>query len=136
MKYRKKPVVIDAHQWDGNLEAAMKWVEGVSPDPTTYLQFDAILRRLFVVTLEGKMQVPHGNFIIRGVRGELYSCEPNIFKETYDVVVERETPEQRAERAYERCQETYRLNLKLQELGLSAIPSSRKTKRPGYHDED
>ena len=39
-------------------------------------------------TLEGDMRCPVGNYIIRGLHGELYSCEPRIFKETYEGVDE------------------------------------------------
>ena len=79
-QFRKKPVVIEAVQWTGdNIREAfdfLKW-RNASHD-----QFDG----LALHTLEGTMAVPKGNWIIKGVRGEYYSCDPDIFKATYEAV--------------------------------------------------
>ncbi len=83
MKFRKKPVVIEAMQFDGSnaevlVEAfqfsasLMRSVEG-SSDPL-----------LTVATLEGNMVVSIGDWVIRGVKGELYPCKPDIFEATYE----------------------------------------------------
>jgi hypothetical protein len=82
-KYRKKPVVIDAVQWDGkNISEAMPdWMKEPFNDGT-------IMRRgneVDIVTLEGVMTAKPNDFIIRGVNGELYPCKPDIFEKTYEI---------------------------------------------------
>jgi hypothetical protein len=136
MKYRKKPVVIDAYLYDGQAEKAFEWVRDLDrKDSTTYLEYVCfngvpVPGKLYACTLEGRMEIPVGNYIVCGVRGELYSCEPNIFLETYDAVVERETPQQRAEKAYATIQQFQEINQKLKEMGIA--PTTRP--RPGYFD--
>lgn len=82
MKFRKKPVVIEAMQWDGSATSAnaiAKWVDqpwGVDPSRTV----------LEVPTLEGLMQASKGDWIIRGVKGEFYPCKPDVFAATYEAV--------------------------------------------------
>ncbi len=85
MKYRKKPVVIDAVQWTGDM-AAVREALGVE-FPTFGEGHDGSLR---IVTLEGDHRCSPGDWIIRGVKGEYYPCKPDIFERTYDpeVVVE------------------------------------------------
>ena len=90
MKYRKKPVVVEAFQFDGDLidkngtpyvpDWAIKaFEEGV-------LHYDDELPwELLVKTLEGTMHVSVGDYVIRGVDGELYPCKPDIFEKTYEV---------------------------------------------------
>lgn len=82
-KYRKKPVVIEAIQWNGiNLEE-LKWFmkekfKGTSVSETTF--------ELQIPTLEGTMSASLGDYIIRGVKGEFYPCKPDIFEATYEPV--------------------------------------------------
>jgi hypothetical protein len=71
MKFRKKPVVIDAVQFD-ELEPLPA---GVECDSRGY----AIIK-----TLEGDMRVSDGDWIITGVKGERYPCKPDIFAATYE----------------------------------------------------
>lgn len=79
MKYRKKPVVVEAMQfWISNHNG---WPQGVYKDsisPTGY----------FIDTLEGGHQVAEGDYIITGVEGERYPCKPDIFELTYEEVSE------------------------------------------------
>lgn len=89
MKYRKKPVVIEAIQYTGHNDSQMKsWSGGAvigSPvlEPTAdnpagdYLQ---------IKTLEGTMTAIVGDWIIRGIKGEFYPCKPDIFEATYEKV--------------------------------------------------
>lgn len=89
MRYRKKPVEIEAVQWTGlNLEEIKAFV-GKS------LIYDIIdtawevgkgRPRVFmkIKTLEGDMIVSEGDYIIKGISGEFYPCKPDIFKATYD----------------------------------------------------
>ena len=85
MKYRKKPVVIDAVWFDGTDERAMI-VKREFPDIN--LQFDTDKYCWFVETLEGNQYLltNDGMWIIRGVAGEYYPCKPDIFDQTYEEV--------------------------------------------------
>ncbi len=77
MKFRKKPIVVEAEQFhpDGNIP------EGVVCDP-----FRICLP--YIETLEGRMNVSPGDWIITGVNGEKYGCKPDIFEKTYERVCE------------------------------------------------
>ena len=79
MFYRKKPVVIEAIQWTGeNIEEILKFggrfIEASSDDPCV----------LLVKTLEGDLKLKQWSFIIKGVSGEFYPCDPDIFNKTYE----------------------------------------------------
>jgi hypothetical protein len=80
MKYRKKPVVIEAMKFDGTNRAPIeKWV-GVESD---LLSHDQTIK---IPTLEGVMMAQIGDFIIKGVQGEFYPCRSDIFQQTYEAV--------------------------------------------------
>jgi len=73
MLYRKKPVVIDAVQWNGsNLEEIAK-LGGAREYEQDFLGDDLIIH-----TLEGDMKAYKGDWIIKGVKGELYPCKNDI----------------------------------------------------------
>lgn len=82
MKYRKKPVVIDAMQFNGNfvLSDFQHWLMKVDPERMCMYVDDT----LQIKTLEGVMTANIGDYIIRGVKGELYPCKPDIFAATYE----------------------------------------------------
>ena len=81
MKYRKKPVVIEAMLWDG---VEYRPIEDWVGDSTAVLRIDG---DLIIHTLEGgAMRAPAGDWIIRGVAGEFYPCKPEIFAATYESV--------------------------------------------------
>jgi hypothetical protein len=92
-KYRKKPVVIDAVRWYGKLTDETEWpdwfrtaLNDSEANPTLYP--DALTMHpqqvLCVATLEGTMRANPGDWIIRGVKGEIYPCKPEIFEATYE----------------------------------------------------
>ena len=97
-KYRKKPVVIEAFQitkktrqdnseWPKWLnEAWNKDFEDVGMVGCEDFPNSNGKDRLIIRTLEGVMTVSWDDFIIKGVAGELYSCKPDIFAETYELV--------------------------------------------------
>jgi hypothetical protein len=93
MKFRKKPVVIDAIKWNGlNLFAVTEFISG-TPDlkgvGSAYWDQYAnsiALNGLRIQTLEGEMAADCGDWIIRGVKGEFYPCKPDIFEATYEAV--------------------------------------------------
>lgn len=83
MKFRKKPVVIEAVQYT----AAVRELR--APNPEGVCQRPACDQdHPHIHTLEGIMRVTEGDWIITGVNGERYPCKPDIFEKTYDAVVE------------------------------------------------
>jgi hypothetical protein len=84
MQYRKKPVIIEAIQWDGSFEGhhLANQFTGMS------LEIDTVNKCcLFIPTLEGVMEVKPLDWIIKGVKGEFYPCKPDIFEMTYEEVI-------------------------------------------------
>ena len=77
MKYRKKPVEIDAIQWTGDNKLEIFDFCNMS-----YIT-DQELR---IQTLEGSMIASVGDYIIKGVMGEFYPCKPDIFELTYEKI--------------------------------------------------
>lgn len=88
MKYRKKPVVVEAIKWTGNnydkickfCDKSYYGYENLEAQAKNLPQY------LFIYTLEGKMKAEVGDYIVKGVHGEFYPCKPDIFEETYEVV--------------------------------------------------
>jgi len=82
-RYRKKPVVIEAIQWDGTSDLAIEIASRiiVQGGDATY---DSYENELSIVTPEGIMRVSPGDYVIRGFRGEFYPCKPHIFENTYE----------------------------------------------------
>ena len=79
MKYRKKPVVIEALQWDGtNWDEIGDWM---GLHATAQMDDDFV-----IPTLEGDMRASVGDWIIKGVKGEFYPCKPDVFAATYEEV--------------------------------------------------
>jgi len=80
MKFRKKPVVIDAVQLtDSAFDSAHP-----NPEHIAGVVYDPLNRCAYIDTLEGRMTANLGDWIIRGVKGELYPCKPDIFEKTYE----------------------------------------------------
>ena len=80
-KFRKKPVVIEAWLNEADWGGAPKWLTDAM-GTTVFTDFD----RLRIATLEGVMVADRGDWIIQGVKGEIYPCKPDIFAATYDPV--------------------------------------------------
>ena len=80
-KYCKKPVVIEAFQWDGSKEQEgfPKWFLKAKEEGIVYFKNDVLV----IKTLEGDHIAREGEFIIQGVKGELYPCKEDIFHMTY-----------------------------------------------------
>lgn len=91
MKFRKKPVVIDAEQFNGMSGAiaggivhrVVNYGTPKADDDTSASWLDG---KYWVQTLEGPLIVSRGDWIIRGVKGEFYPCKPDIFEATYEKV--------------------------------------------------
>ena len=80
-KFRKKPVVIEAMQWDGSMQSQAEIVTWSDGKVEGWYDSDYFLS---VKTLEGDMKAIKGDWIIRGVKGEYYPCKPDIFAATYE----------------------------------------------------
>ncbi|ACQ54175.1 hypothetical protein HYI19_07535 [Clostridium botulinum] len=79
VKYRKKPVVVEAIQYTGkNITEVHNFVR-------KHL-FRDIDGNVSIQTLEGTMKATPGDWIIKGVNGEFYPCKPDIFEKTYELV--------------------------------------------------
>lgn len=81
MKYRKKPIVIEAIQWNGkNFEEIVSQF-GAKDNIVRHFMINNALE---IITLEGNMIANKGDYIIKGVNGEVYPCKPDIFEKTYE----------------------------------------------------
>jgi hypothetical protein len=92
-KFRKKPVVVEAFQmtrarrWDNS-----EWPEWLhvawNKDPSEGALFidadDSHRERLVIGTKEGVYRISWDDWIIQGIKGELYACKPDIFEATYE----------------------------------------------------
>lgn len=91
MKYRKKPVVIEARQFETNnevgslnMDSLVNWMnQGKDKMQAWHNGTD-----IFIQTLEGEMRATVKDYIIQGVNGEFYPCKPDIFEKTYVPVLE------------------------------------------------
>jgi hypothetical protein len=78
-KYRKKPVVVEAIRFNGTNHVEVgRFLAGADFEPS--------IGSIDIKTLEGTMRADRGDWIIRGVKGELYPCKPDIFEATYEPV--------------------------------------------------
>ena len=79
-RYVKKPIVIEAVQYNGNnVQEILNFCGGTSV-------VVGMLSEITIKTLEGPLHVSEGDFIIKGVEGEFYPCKPDIFEKSYDLV--------------------------------------------------
>lgn len=94
-KYRKKPVIVEARKFETNNEAdslnintLVLWMNQGSPIMRAWHNGTDI----YIETMEGQLKASVGDWIIRGVNGEFYSCKPDIFEKTYEPVDSQEAP--------------------------------------------
>lgn len=81
-RYRKKPVVIEAVQWTGRNWNDIHAFIGSEINHGLHAE----QRQIQIETLEGDHFASAGDWIIRGVAGEVYPCNPDIFLATYELV--------------------------------------------------
>lgn len=97
-KFRKKPVVIEAMQWDGTPEDATDIIDWVLANGGTASYDPAFVNRggedvsqqLRVTTLDSVARLFPGDWMMRGTVGEFYPCKPDVFAESYEPI--RDTP--------------------------------------------
>lgn len=86
MKYRKKPVEIEAVQYTStNIDEIENFIGGKAESMVYYDQTKSGVC-IVIKTLEGNMVAQPLDYIIKGVKGEFYPCKPDIFEQTYEVV--------------------------------------------------
>lgn len=88
LQFRKKPVVIEAIQVVEENKAALLELAASSDNRVSVglMLDDGALAFVQIATLEGTMYGTPGDWIIKGVAGELYPCKPEIFAATYEPV--------------------------------------------------
>ena|ERR1035437_6019066 len=80
-KFRKRPIVVEAWQYPGPVSTHPEWLT----EDKFYISYKEP-SNLYIRTLEGDMKASPGDWIIKGVKGELYPCKPDIFEATYEPV--------------------------------------------------
>lgn len=94
MKYRKKPVIVDAFKWTGVIdqEEYPEWIVDALKMKKVFFAEVCVARiiqpndeiMLEIMTPKGRMYAYIGDYVIRGVKGEIYPCKPHIFEATYE----------------------------------------------------
>ena len=87
-KYRKKPVVIEAFEWTGGPDQTEdpEWIiDAIRTNLVWFNNPGTKHCNMEIKTLEGNHVANQGDYIIKGVKGEIYPCKPDIFKMTYDL---------------------------------------------------
>ena len=100
MKYRKKPVEIDAIKLSADsIFQVTEFINGKKPSTMSdmaqdkwqdYIRLTRERGYVIIETLEGNMHASFGDYIIKGVQGEFYPCKPDIFELTYEAVRNKE----------------------------------------------
>jgi hypothetical protein len=93
LKVQKKPIIVDAFYWRGTTHAELElraWLAGVPHIQEKYLNDGGVIvtedRRLDIRTEEGQSMAEIGDYVIVGIKGEVYPIKPDIFRETYTIV--------------------------------------------------
>lgn len=89
MKFRKKPVVIEAFKWTGDrgqIEDPEWIIEAIKSGKVWFSNPGTSEVAMEISTLEGEMCGRRGDWIIKGIKGEIYPCKPDIFHATYEAV--------------------------------------------------
>lgn len=100
MKFRKKPVIVDAVRLNSSQSSIRECLtfmgQFIALEYMTLQKFSefcddvTIYGGIQIETLEGMMKANFGDYIIKGVQGEFYPCKPDIFEQTYEKVEENE----------------------------------------------
>jgi hypothetical protein len=88
-KYRKKPIVTEAFKWTGGpdqIEDPDWIIEALRKDEVAIYSNGGKDIYMTIETLEGTMTANVGDYVIRGINGEIYPCKPDIFEKTYELV--------------------------------------------------
>jgi hypothetical protein len=83
-KFIKKPVVIEAFRWTGDQDQTEDPLWIIEEIKAGNILFESGVMK--ILTLEGVMTVNRGDYVIKGIKGEIYPCKPDIFELTYEPV--------------------------------------------------
>ena len=84
MRYRKRPVVVEAIEWNGENEDEIMAFCSSAANPVMRRDGGKWFQCFDIFTLEGWVNANPGDYIIRGTQGEFYPCKPDIFAEVYE----------------------------------------------------
>jgi len=87
--YRKLPVEIEAFKWTGDqdqTEDPLWIVNAIKRGDVYFVNHNSGLVFMKIKTLEGEMTAGQGDYIIKGIKGELYPCKPDIFENSYELL--------------------------------------------------
>lgn len=84
IKYKKKPVVIEAIQFTGTITSRDEIISAFGFVGSSYQNNTGECHSITIKTLDGYMNARAGDWIIKGIKGELYPCKPDIFEATYE----------------------------------------------------
>lgn len=124
MKATKKPVTIECFKYDGDLMNSNgeyyvpEWAAKAYKDGTIFFKDQG---EMYIKTLEGDHHASVGDYIIRGVNGELYPCKPDIFEKTYDI-------DEKTDSVMEAPETTHGFDWAIQQL-----KAGRKVQRKGWN---
>ncbi|WP_304039085.1 DUF2829 domain-containing protein [Fibrobacter succinogenes] len=124
MKATKKPVTIECFKYDGDLMNSNgeyyvpDWAAKAYEDGTILFKDQG---EMYIKTLEGDHHASVGDYIIRGVNGELYPCKPDIFEKTYDI-------DEKTDSVMEAPETTHGFDWAIQQ-----IKAGRKVQRKGWN---
>lgn len=85
-KFRKKPVIIEATEWEGTNESWQDIMNMMGLSNARWRPGEMGTKTFYIRTLEGDHLARKGDWIIKGVHGEFYPCKPDIFVKTYEPV--------------------------------------------------
>lgn len=92
-KYRKKPVIVEAELYREGLEDGFefysvdgRYIRYMTKEEMKTKGYPKACEHPVIQTLEGRMKISEGDYIITGVNGERYPCKPDIFHKTYELV--------------------------------------------------
>lgn len=86
-KYRKLPIEIEAFKWTAgvNQKEDPKWIiEAIEKGKVYFKNNGTPNVKLIIKALEGELEVSIGDYIIKGIKDEIYLCKPDIFEKTYE----------------------------------------------------
>ena len=85
-KYRKKPVIIEAVQFEGGISSIKKIILELGLSQSSYGWDKDDYTKLYIHTLEGTHIANIKDWIVKGIKGEFYPVKPDIFEQTYEKV--------------------------------------------------
>lgn len=86
MKYKKKPVIIEAFRWGYDERPQWMWDIITSVTKATERKATVCYDKVYIKTLKGEMVANKGDYIIKGIKNEIYPCKANIFEATYEKI--------------------------------------------------